>query len=132
MNVNGSNDILLRRALLSDAIFEVICGVLFILIASVLVVGGISPISLVFLITRIILGGVAVLLFWMQRQAQINLPLVRLVMILNALFAVGGLVGLLILWALLADMARLIGVLIIAGLAIFAALEYAGLRKITP
>jgi hypothetical protein len=132
MNVNGSNDTLLRRALLSDAVFEVVCGVLFILIASVLVVGGVSPISLVFLITGVILGGVAVLLFWMQRQAQINLSLVRLVMILNALFAVGGLVGLLILWASLADMARLIGVLIIAGLAIFAALEYAGLRKITP
>lgn len=132
MNPNRSNDILLRRALLGDAIFEVVCGVLFILIASVLLAGDTSARPLVFLIIGIGLGGVAVLLFWMQRQAQINLPLVRLVMILNAVFAIGGLIGLIILWASLADMARLIGLLIIIGLAIFAALEYSGLRRLSP
>lgn len=130
MNSSRSNESLLRRALLGDALFEVVCAVLFILIASVLVIGDSSLLPLTFLVIGIALGGVAVLLFWMQRQAHIHRTLVWVVMLLNALFAVGGLVGLLMLWASLADIARLIGVLIIAGLAIFAALEYAGLRKL--
>lgn len=131
MSVTHSIDAFLRRVLLTDAIFEVVCAVLFILVASTLVIGEPSPLPLLFIILGIGLGAVAVLLFWMQRQTRLNLPLVRLVMRLNALFAVGGFIGILLLWASLADMARLIGVFVVAGLGILAVLEYVGLRRIT-
>lgn len=129
MSVTRSSDLFLRRVLLTDAIFEVVCAVLFILVASTLVIGEPSPLPL--LVLGVGLGAVAVLLFWMQRQTRLNLPLVRLVMRLNALFAVGGFIGILLLWASLADMARLIGVFVAVGLAILAALEYVGLRRVT-
>src|SRR5215207_4335711 len=130
MNVNRSNDSLLRRALLSDAVFEFICAVLFIELALALAAGDSSPLPLLFLIVGILLVGVAVLLFSMYRQAQISLTLVRLVMFLNAVFAIALLIGLIALWASLGDTARLIGIVIAAGLAIIAALEYVGLRNL--
>lgn len=131
MSLTRSSDSFLRRVLLTDAAFEVVCAVLFILIASTFVVGEPSSLPLLFIILGVVLGAVAVLLFWMQRQRQLHLPLVRFVMLLNALFAVGGFIGMVLLWASLADMARLIGVFVVAGLAILAALEYVGLRRLT-
>lgn len=132
MSVTASSDTFLRRVLLIDAAFEVVCAVLFILVASTLVVGELSPLPLLFLMLGLGLGAVAMLLFWMQRQTKLNLPLVRLVMLLNAVFAVGAFVGIIVLWASLADVARLISVFVVAGLAILAFLEYVGLRRLTP
>lgn len=131
MSVTRSSDAFLRRVLLADAAFEVVCAVLFILVASTLAVGEPSPLPLLFVILGVALGAVALLLFWMQRQRQLNLPLVRFVMLLNALFAVGGFIGIVLLWASLADMARLISVFVVAGLGILAVLEYIGLRRLT-
>ncbi len=110
----------LRRVLLGDAIFEVACAVTLIALAANLPASGASLLQLALVVVGIALVVVAVLLFWIQRQVRINLLLVRLVMILNALFAVVGLVGIVILWASLSDLARWIGVLIAVGLAVFA------------
>lgn len=129
MSITASSDTFLRRVLLTDAVFEVVCAVLFILVASTFVL--VEPFPLLFLMLGVGLGAVAMLLFWMQRQTRLNLLLVRLVMLLNALFAVGGFVSTVVLWASLAGVARLVSVFVVAGLAILAVLEYVGLRRLT-
>ena len=71
---------------------------------------------------------VAALLYMMTRPRQINLTYARFVMLVNALFAIGGVVALVIFWSSMAEGTRwLIGVIaVLVGL--FAALEYRGLQ----
>jgi hypothetical protein len=120
----------LRYALLGDAVFEAICALIFIVGASVLAEWTGWNVPPLFVAGGIVLAGVAALLYWMTQQPQINLPLARAVMLLNALFAVGGVVALTIFWGSLTDGARwLIGIITLF-VGSSAVTEYAGLRAL--
>lgn len=119
----------LRRALLGDALFETVCGLVFMVGASALAQWTGWDVPVLFAAAGIGLGAVAALLYWMATRAEINLRLARAVMILNAVFALGGIVALVVFWSSLADGARwLIGMIAVL-VGVFAALEYAGLRS---
>ena len=100
------NGTLLRRALLGDAIFEAACAMVLITFPGTLAAwtGWNTPGA--FFMAGLLLALVAALLYMMTRPRQINLTYARFVMLVNALFAIGGVVALVIFWSSMAEGAR--------------------------
>lgn len=123
------NDSVLRWALLGDAIFEAACAVVLITFPGTLAAWTGWNFPGAFFVAGLLLGLVAAVLYMMTRPRLINLRYARIVMLLNAVFAIGGVVALVIFWSSMAEGARwLIGmVAVVVGL--FAALEYRGLQR---
>jgi hypothetical protein len=127
---NVNMNITLRGALLVDAVFEVIVGLIFVLGAGALAAWTGWDAPALFALVGLGLIGVGVFLWWLANQRPIKLEPVWAVMILNAAFAVVG-VALLILLSgmgVLTDGAKwLIGVIAVL-LGVIAALEYVAMR----
>lgn len=121
--------ITLRQALMVDAVFEIVVGLVFVLGSGALVGLTRWDAAGLFVVVGVGLIGAGVFLFWLANRRPIPLQPVWAVMILNAAFGVMGVVVLILLWASLTDSAKgLIGI-IAAGLALIAALEYVALRS---
>lgn len=120
--------ITLRQALMVDAMFEIVVGLVFVLGSGALVgLTGWDALAL-FALVGLGLVGAGVFLFWLANRRPIKLEPVWAVMILNAAFAVVGVAVLILLWGSMTDATKgLIGI-IAAGLALIAALEYVALR----
>ena len=122
------NTSFLRSALLGDAIFETICALIFILGAVPLTVWLGWNGSEVLTITGGVLVLVALLLYWIATRVQIDLRLTRIIMLLNAIFALSEAVAVIVLGTSLTDRCRLLVGVISLLVGLFAVLEYQGLR----
>ena len=118
----------LRQALLADAIFEVIVGLVFVVGAGVLAAWTGWDAPALFALVGLGLIGVGVMLWWLANGRPLKLEPVWAVIILNAVFAVVGLAALILLWGTLTDGGRwLIGVIAVL-LGVIAVVEYVAMR----
>jgi hypothetical protein len=122
---------LLHFALLGDAVFETVCGIVFIIAASALAQWTGWNVPSLFVVAGVLLLGVAVLLYWMVLRPQINRQLARAVALLNVVSGICGVLVLIVFWGSFTDGARWLVALIAFAVGIFGVLEFVGLRRST-
>jgi hypothetical protein len=120
--------ITMRQALLVDAVFEVIVGLVLVLGSGALTSATGWDAPALFALVGLGLIGVGVFLWWLANRRPIKLEAVWAVTMLNVSFAVMGVALLILLWGSMTDAAKwLIGIIAVL-LGVIAALEFAALR----
>jgi hypothetical protein len=120
----------LRRVVLADAIFEIVCGAGAIIGANALATstGLLSP--AIFTLIGIGLWVGAGFIYWLAVAQPLKRRLITFLMVGNEVFAVAGVLLLMVGWDSLNESARLLIAILAADLGILAALEWWGLRRI--
>jgi hypothetical protein len=124
-----SNSTLLRNALLGNSLFSGGSGLLSLVFSSLLspLLGLTSPVILVILGIGLMLY--AVILFRISRATQVSRNGVRLAVVLDVAWVLGSVVLLLSNWLPFTDAGQWIIVIIADVVAVFAVLQFIGLRK---
>jgi hypothetical protein len=126
----ANSETFLRRVVLADALFELVCGAGAIVGANALAAAtGLFAPGVFTLIGVVLLVGAAAF-YWLATAQPLKRSFIAAMMIGNDIFAIAGALVLIAGWGSLNESARLMLFILTADLSILAALEWWGLRRI--